>query len=107
MKTRRTKLTVPALLAALGGHAMAALDANIDARALNARWAEQAFSALPPEVLRNSLTVIHNDDPANAPVKRNQSVTGQPPRLADQTYARGSALNAKVVRRVSLAKSAV
>jgi hypothetical protein len=91
MKTILSSLTI---LAALGGHAMAASEANTDARALNARWVEQGFSALPPEVLWNQLTVIRNDDPASAPVKLNQSATSQPLRLADQTHAHGFGLNA-------------
>ena len=107
MKNILSKLTILTLLAALGGHAMAAPDANNDAaRALNARWADQAFSALPPEVSRNQLIVIHNDDPANAQMKLNQSVAGQPLRLADKTYARGFGLNAKAVLRVALEKPA-
>jgi alpha-galactosidase len=47
MKTTRTIPTIFALFAVLGSHAMASPDASLDARALNARWAEQAFSARP------------------------------------------------------------
>ncbi len=53
------------------------------------------FRKLITQVLRNQLTVIRNDDPANAPVKLNQSATSQPPRLADKTYAHGFGLNVK------------
>ena len=106
MKTILTSLTILAALAAFGGGAFAASDANNDVRALNARWAEQAFSAFPTEVLRNQLTVIRNDDPTNAPVKLNQSATSQPLRLADKTHARGFGLNANVVLRIALEKPA-
>ena len=102
MKTTRTKAAILTILAALGDHAMAAPDADIDARALNARWAAQAFSSPSAWVQRNQLTVIHNDDPANARMMLNQSVTGQPLRLAEKTYTRGFGLNAKVTMRVTL-----
>lgn len=48
MTTVLTSLTILAFIAALGGCALAAPDAGTDARALNARWAALAFSALLP-----------------------------------------------------------
>ena len=103
MKSMRTKLTIPAILAALGSHAMAAPEANIDAQAVTARWAEQAFSALPPGVLQNRFLVLFDDEPVGSP-RLNQSVTGKPLRLADKTYTRGIGVNATSKLRVDLAQ---
>jgi len=101
MKATLTRLITSSILVTLGSPAMAAPETD-----LNARWAEQAFSSPSAWVQRNQLTVTHNDDPANARIMLNQSVTGQPLRLAEKTYARGFGLNAKVTMRVTLEKPA-
>jgi hypothetical protein len=58
-----------------------AADATL-AQALNARWAEQSFTARSSSPPVNQVVLIHNDDAAHATVLLNRSVTGQALRLA-------------------------
>lgn len=72
-------------------------------RALNLRWAEASFSAVP-EVLSDQLILVHEDSPGDTKV--NLSATGRPLRLADKTYPRGIGSNSRSELRICLSRPA-
>ncbi|MBU3665451.1 MAG: hypothetical protein FGM15_06185 [Chthoniobacterales bacterium] len=102
-QTMKTQLTLAALF---GLSAICSASGETSPIALNERWAEQSFAANPAPLSGHRLVVVRNDDPANAPVMLNRSVSGKALRLADKTYERGLGLNAHVVMRVTLEKPA-